>query len=83
MRESGWASPQGEGARSVVARDVWMPRFVATRPIVFPLLWGEGWGEGELGRRTDAAAQNVFGTRETEPQILAVLDKNVRAAKSL
>ncbi|MEI7938491.1 MAG: hypothetical protein WCK27_17530, partial [Verrucomicrobiota bacterium] len=26
-----------------------------------------------------AAAQNVFGTRETEPQILAAWDKNVRA----
>jgi len=36
-------------------------------------------GEGELGRRTDAAALNVFGPRETEPQFLAVLDKNVRA----
>jgi hypothetical protein len=29
--------------------------------------------EGKLDHRTDAAAQNVFGTRETEPQILAVL----------
>ena len=40
---------------------------------------GEVWGEGERGRRTDAAAQNVFGPRETEPQFLAALDKNVRA----
>ena len=64
------ALPNGEGALSVVARDVWMPRFVATRPIVLPLLWGEGWGEGERGRRTDAAAQSVFGMRETEPQFL-------------
>ena len=38
-----------------------------------------GWVEGEQGRRTDAAAQNVFGTRETEPQILAALGRNVRA----
>jgi hypothetical protein len=36
-------------------------------------------GEGELDRRTVAAGQNVFGTRETEPQNLAALDKNVRA----
>ena len=34
---------------------------------------------GERGRRTDAASQNVSGTRETEPQFLAALDKNVRA----
>ena len=33
----------------------------------------------ELDRRTVAAGQNVFGTRETEPQNLAALDKNVRA----
>ena len=44
-----------------------------------PSPWGEGWGEGERGRRTNAAAQNVFGTRETEPQFLAAWDKNVRA----
>jgi len=31
---------------------------------------GEGWGEGKRSRRTDAAAQNVFGPRETEPQFL-------------
>ena len=37
-------------------------------------LWGEGRGEGERGRRTDAAAQNVAGTRETEPQFLVALD---------
>ena len=54
-------------------RKEWVPRFVATRPIVLPLLWGEGWGEGERGRRTVAAAQYVFGTRATEPQILAAL----------
>ena len=34
---------------------------------------------GELDRRTVVAGQNVFGTRETEPQILAALDKNVCA----
>ena len=28
-----------------------MPRFVTTRPIVLPLLWGEGRGEGERGLR--------------------------------
>ena len=40
------ALPNGEGALSVVVRDVWRPRFVATRLIVLPLLWGEGWGGG-------------------------------------
>ena len=29
----------GEGALSVVVRDVWLLRFVAPRPIVLPLLW--------------------------------------------
>ena len=67
-------SPQGEGALSAVVRDVWTLRFVTTRPIVLPLLWGEGRGEGERGRRTDAATQNVSGTRETEPQFLVALD---------
>ena len=43
------------------------------RPAWLPLLWGEGWGEGERGRRTDAAAQYVFGPRATEPQFLAAL----------
>ena len=38
----------------------------------------EGRGEGELDRRTVAAGQNVFGTRETEHQILAALDILVR-----
>jgi len=34
-------------------------------------------------RRHAAAAQNVFGTRETEPQFLAALDENVRAPKNV
>ena len=38
-----------------------------------PLPKGEGWGEGERGCRTDAAAQYVFGPRETEPQFVAAL----------
>jgi len=40
----------------------------------FYILHFLSWGEGELGRRTDAVGQNVSGTRETEPQILAALD---------
>ena len=40
-----------------------------------PSPWGEGRGEGELGRRTDAVGQNGFAMRETEPQILAALDR--------
>ena len=43
-----------------------------------PPLEERGRGEGERGRRTDAAAQNVSGTRATEPQLLAAL--NVPAA---
>ena len=62
-------------------RKEWVPRFVATRPIVLPLLWGEGWGEGERGRRTVAAAQYVFGTRETERQFLAASGANDRHAR--
>ena len=62
-------------------RDVWTLRFVAPRPIVLPLLWGEGWGEGERGRRTDVAAQNVFGTREIEPQFLAALHSVLRISE--
>ena len=46
-----------------------------------PSPWGEGWGEGELGRRTVAAAQYVFGTRETERQFLAASGANDRHAR--
>ena len=35
----------------------------------------EAVGEGERGCRTDAAVQNAFGPRETEPQFLAALDR--------
>ena len=38
-----------------------------------------GWGEGERGRRTDAAAQYVLGPRETALLFLAALASNVRA----
>ena len=46
-----------------------------------PSPWGEGWGERELGRRTVAAAQYVFGTRETERQFLAASGANDRHAR--
>ena len=45
----------------------------------FCILHFHSWGEGERGRRTDAAAQNGFAMRETEPQILAALDIHGRA----
>ena len=61
---------RGQARRSHSVRT----RRLVARPAWLPLLWGEGWGEGELGRRTDAVGQNVSGTRETEPQILAALD---------
>ena len=58
-----------------------LPHIGRTRKLVarlpwLPLLWGEGWGEGERGRRTDAAAQNVFGACETEPQFLSEIPDN-------
>ena len=72
-------SPQGRGRCQARRSHSVRARRLVARPAWLPLPWGEGRGEGELGRRTDAAAQNVFGTRETEPQFLAALDKNVRA----
>ena len=69
-------SPQGRGQARLL--HIGRTRRFVARPSLLPLL-GEGWGEGERGRRTDAAAQNVFGLRETEPQFLAALDRNVRA----
>ena len=67
-------SPPGRGrtiGRVATNRGIQASRATPDRA---PSPWGEGWGEGERGRRTDAAAQNVFGTRETEPQFLAALD---------
>ena len=65
--------PKGEGELSPAWQQIEASRHLARRPTEHPLLWGEGWGEGERGCRTDAAAQNVFGPRETEPQFLAAL----------
>ena len=53
-------------------------RRLVARPAWLPLLRGEGWGEGELGRRTDPVGQNGFGMREAEPQILVALGLAVR-----
>ena len=64
-------SPLGRGQARLP--HIGRTRKLVARPAMLPLLWGEGWGEGERGRRTDAATQNVFGTRETEPQFLAAL----------
>ena len=73
-------SPQGRGRGQARLSHIGRTRRFVARPAWLPLLWGEGWGEGERGRRTDVAAQNVFGPRETEPQFLAALDKIVRTA---
>ncbi|MEI6786470.1 MAG: hypothetical protein WCQ21_36805, partial [Verrucomicrobiota bacterium] len=51
-------------------------------PWCLPLLWGEGWGERERGRRIDAAAHYVFGPHETEPQFLAASAILVRSRSS-
>ena len=60
--------PRGRGrtiGRVATNRGLQTARATADRA---PSPWGEGWGEGERGRRTVAAAQYVFGPRETEPQ---------------
>jgi len=74
--------PKGEGDTKPDSRKSSTRKFVA-RSAWLPLLWGEGWGEGERGRRTDAAVQKVFGPRETVPQFLAAWDRNVRAPTPL
>ena len=68
-------SPQRRGrtiGRGATNRSLQTSRPTTARA---PSLGGVGWGEGERGRRTDAAAQNVFGPRETEPQFLAALGR--------
>ena len=71
--------PKGEGEGQARLSHIGRTRKLVERPAWLPLLWGDGGGKGERGRRTDPAAHYVFGTCETEPQFLAALDKNVRA----
>ena len=82
IRESDLASPspQRRGCSVVVARDTWMPQFVTTRPIVLPLPWGAGWGEGERGsRRFHGARSSEQHTFQARVQFRAALDKNIGA----
>ena len=58
------ANPSGIGGQARLA-PIGSTRKLVARPAWLPLLWGEGWGEGERGRRADIATQDVFGTRET------------------
>ena len=78
-------APSPLGRRRCEARlsPIGRTRKLIARPPWLPLLWGAGWGEGERGRRTDAAAQDVFGPRETEPQFLAASDIQTCIVKRL
>ncbi len=76
--------PRGAGALAFVARDVWRPRFVATRPIVLPLLRGEGRGEGERGSRPfHSARSSEPDTLQTRFQFLAALGILVRSRSAV
>ena len=74
INKCGQCLARGRGRCQARLSHIGRTRKLVARPAWLPLLWGEG----ERDRRTVAAAQKVFGPRETEPQFLAALIPAVR-----